>query len=86
MPANLIRTTVYFEEPVLKTAKINAIGKNQPLYKVINQELKKAFGLTDRNFEEKAVLTQKPFKFEDVFVVKDMGLGKRKVKRSWAYE
>lgn len=82
---NLVRTTIYFEEPVLRTARITAFSKKKPLYKVINEELKRAFGLENAKLEEKAKLTKKPFRFEDVFIVKDMGLDKRRVKRSWAY-
>lgn len=82
----LIRTTIYFEEPVLRTAKITAVYKRKPLYKIVNEELKKAFGLTGAKQNGEETVSKKGFHFEDLFIVKDMGLGKRKVKRTWAYE
>lgn len=83
MSANLVKATIYFEQSVLYMEKIKALNQKRPLYKVVNEDLKAA-NLTVSS--KKKSLTTKPFKFEEVFGTFNLGLGKRKFKRSWAYE
>lgn len=84
MTGNLVRTTTYFDEDLLNLAKTTAVNARTPFYKVLNQKLSEGFKLAGN--EAKGNLTKSKFKFEDVFTVVNMGLGKKKVKRSWAYE
>ncbi|MBI3576903.1 hypothetical protein HY086_02620 [Candidatus Gottesmanbacteria bacterium] len=83
MTNNLIRTTTYFDPGILMMLKKQAIDERRPFYAVMNDTL----GSKVPGFKRHArKATQKKWRYEDVFSTFDLGLKRRKIRRSDAYE
>jgi hypothetical protein len=78
----LVRTTTYFDPRLLNLAKKQAIDEGKSLYEIINHALQKLL-------EQKTTVVQKTilaFDYKQIFPTYKLGLRKRAVKRSDAYE
>ena len=83
MTNNLIRTTTYFDLDILMTLKRQAVDERRPFYAVMNDALgKKVQGATQHALK----VTQKKWRYEDVFGTFDLSLRKKKLTRADFYE
>ncbi len=79
---NLVRTTTYFDPTLLNMAKKQAIDEGKSLYEVINEALRKRLGV-------KALIKTRDItrhvSYKNIFPTFKLGLGRKKIKRSDAY-
>lgn len=79
---NLVRTTTYFDPTLLNLAKKQAIDEGKNLYEVINEALGKLLGV--KGLTKTGVAT-KHFRYNDIFPTFKLGLGRKRIKRTDAY-
>ena len=83
MNSNLVRTTTYFDQTLLNLAKKQAIDEGKKFYQIVNEALV-------QKLKEKTIVTTmtkiKTIEYKKLFPTFSLGLGKRKISRSDAYE
>jgi len=82
MATTLVRTTTYFDPDLLIRLKKMAIDEDKRFYELINEKLEQAITAPPSG----APTTQKPFSYTQKYSTFALGLKKKKLRRSDAYE
>ena len=82
MAPTLVRTTTYFDPELLTRLKKMAIDEDKRFYELINEKLEQAI-TTPPN---ESITPQKPFFYTQKYSTFALGLKKKSLRRSDAYE